>query len=69
VTPSSGDKRLPLSFLLWTYYVLDNFGTVGEAVSALRLEPLCVVVPMVTPGYRSGSAQRKKCIDSNYIRI
>jgi choloylglycine hydrolase len=54
VKPSRGDKRLPLSISVWTQYVLDNYGTVAEAVSNLRQEPF-YVVPTMTPDGKEGA--------------
>ncbi|WP_206107897.1 linear amide C-N hydrolase [Paludisphaera rhizosphaerae] len=39
-----------LSISLWTQYVLDQFGTVAEAVEALRKEPFRVVAPILPNG-------------------
>jgi choloylglycine hydrolase len=52
-TPAQDEKRLPLS--LWGQYVLDLYGTVAEAVEALRAEPI-YVVPMPTPDGHAGTA-------------
>ncbi|CAH1677835.1 Choloylglycine hydrolase [Hyphomicrobiales bacterium] len=38
-----------LTIAAWAQYVLDNFGTVAEAVAALRLEPFTIVTDAV-PG-------------------
>ena len=54
VTPSRNDKRLPLAVSVWTQYVLDNYGTVADAVSNLREEPF-YVVPMMTPDGKPGA--------------
>ena len=43
-----GSKPL-LSISLWTQYVLDNFATVAEAVTALSAEPFQIAAPEV-PG-------------------
>ena len=37
--PAPGDPRLPMCVSAWTQYVLDQYGTVAEAVEALRREP------------------------------
>lgn len=39
----------PLSISLWAQYVLDNFATVNEAITALRKRPFLVVTDVV-PG-------------------
>jgi penicillin V acylase-like amidase (Ntn superfamily) len=54
VKPSRDDKRLPLSISLWPQYVLDNYGTVAEAVAGLRKEPF-YVVPTMTPDGKPGA--------------
>ncbi|MDQ8935940.1 linear amide C-N hydrolase [Acinetobacter rudis] len=43
------NKKPTLSISLWAQYVLDNFATVNEAVTALEKEPFIVVTDMV-PG-------------------
>jgi len=43
-------SRPPLSISLWAQYLLDNFGTVAEAVDALRSEPFHVLAPMLPNG-------------------
>jgi choloylglycine hydrolase len=52
--PASGDTRLPISISAWTQYVLDNYATVAEAVTALRQEPL-YVVPVASPDGKPGT--------------
>ncbi|MCH4245401.1 linear amide C-N hydrolase [Acinetobacter gerneri] len=42
-------KKPKLSISLWAQYVLDNFATVNEAISALEKEPFIVVTDQV-PG-------------------
>ncbi len=41
--PTSAPAGRGLSLALWVQYVLDNFGTVAEAVAALSAEPLEVL--------------------------
>ena len=38
----------------WTQYVLDNYGTVAEAVDALRKEPFAIVAPNLPGGKAAG---------------
>lgn len=47
--PADDGRRPLLSLAAWGQYVLDNFGTVREAVEALRTEPFTVVTDNV-PG-------------------
>ena len=54
VKPSADDKRLPISISVWAQYVLDNYGTVAEAVASLRKEPF-YVVPTMTPDGEKGA--------------
>jgi len=49
VKPADNDKRKPLSISVWPQYVLDNFPTVAEAVSALSKEPFQVIAPISVP--------------------
>ena len=51
VKPSPGDRRLPMSIAAWTQYVLDNYATVAEAVTAIRKEPFYVVSVMSPDGH------------------
>lgn len=44
------DGKPPLSISLWAQYVLDNFGTVSEAVDALAKEPFRVIAPKLPNG-------------------
>lgn len=44
-----GSKPL-LSISIWAQYVLDNFGTVAEAVDALRSEPFQIIAPTLPNG-------------------
>lgn len=46
---TSKNKPL-LSISLWAQYVLDNFGTVAEAVDALRQEPFSIIAPLLPNG-------------------
>jgi len=54
VQPSPGDRRLPMSISAWTQYILDNFATVAEAVTAIRKEPF-YVVPVMSPDGHAGT--------------
>lgn len=47
--PDNTGERPAMSLALWAQYVLDNFGTVAEAVTALTSTPLRVVTAQV-PG-------------------
>jgi choloylglycine hydrolase len=48
---NAADSKSPLlSISLWLQYVLDNFATVDEAVSALKAEPFQVVAPVLPNG-------------------
>lgn len=47
--PDNTGERPAMSLALWAQYVLDNFGTVAEAVTALTATPLRVVTAQV-PG-------------------
>ncbi len=40
----------PMSISLWAQYALDNFGTVAEAVAALRVEPFRIIAPALPNG-------------------
>ncbi len=46
----STEGKPPLSMALWAQYVLDNFATVAEAVSALEKEPFRVVTASLPNG-------------------
>ncbi|MEG0006797.1 MAG: linear amide C-N hydrolase [Aeromonas sp.] len=50
VTPTDGDKRKTLSISLWAQYVLDNFATVDEAVTALSKDEFYVMTGMTPDG-------------------
>ena len=54
VQPSPGDKRLPMSISVWTQYILDNYATVAEAVTAIRKEPF-YVIPVMSPDGHAGT--------------
>jgi choloylglycine hydrolase len=54
VKPSLNDKRQPLSISVWAQYILDNYGTVAEAVSDIQKEPFYVVT-MMTPDGHAGT--------------
>jgi penicillin V acylase-like amidase (Ntn superfamily) len=47
-------KRPSISISAWAQYVLDNFATVAEAVTALQQEPF-YVVPVETPDGHAGT--------------
>jgi penicillin V acylase-like amidase (Ntn superfamily) len=47
--PKNDGSKPGLSIAAWAQYVLDNFGTVAEAVSALEREPFIIVTDKV-PG-------------------
>ncbi|NTU72243.1 MAG: linear amide C-N hydrolase [Coriobacteriia bacterium] len=51
-TPDDGARPL-ISISLWAQYVLDNFGSVAEAVSALEAEPFVVLAPAMPNGSSS----------------
>lgn len=44
-----------LSIGAWLQYVLDNFGTVAEAVTALQAEPFRIVAPKLPTGDAAGA--------------
>lgn len=48
--PKSIDGRPYLSIAAWVQYVLDNFGTVAETVTALRAEPYNILAPSLPNG-------------------
>ena len=52
--PSPGDKRLPMSISAWTQYVLDNYATVAEAVTAIQQEPF-YIIPVMSPDGHAGT--------------
>jgi choloylglycine hydrolase len=43
-----------LSIGAWTQYILDNYGTVAEAVEALKKEPFAIVAPNLPGGKAAG---------------
>lgn len=51
--PTANDKRKTLSISAWAQYVLDNYATVNEAVSALSAEPF-IVLAVETPDGKPG---------------
>ncbi|WP_442754976.1 linear amide C-N hydrolase [Methylocystis sp. JAN1] len=50
----AASKKPKLSIGAWAQYVLDNFGTVAEAVTALRKEPFAIVAPDLPDGHKAG---------------
>lgn len=48
--PKLVDGRPYLSISTWVQYVLDNFGTVAETVTALRAEPYNILAPSLPNG-------------------
>jgi len=44
------DGKPTLSIAAWSQYVLDNYGSVKEAVNALRKEPFRIVAPILPDG-------------------
>lgn len=48
--PKSVEGRPYLSIAAWVQYVLDNFGTVAETVTALRAEPYNILAPSLPNG-------------------
>lgn len=53
--PTGRDGNKPLmSISVWAQYVLDNYATVAEAVTALRKEPFDVL-PLTTPDDQEGT--------------
>ena len=53
-TPAADEKRPPMCISAWAQYVLDQFGSVAEAVDALRAEPF-YVVPVMSPDGHAGT--------------
>lgn len=53
-TDSKSDKP-SLSVGAWLQYALDNYGTVAEAVAALRAEPFRIVAPKMPTGDVAGA--------------
>lgn len=50
-TPAANSSRQPLSLSLWAQYMLDNFATVAEAVTAMEQAPFYVMPIMSPDGY------------------
>lgn len=48
-------KKPKLSIGAWGQYVLDNFGSVAEAVAALQKEPFILVAPDLPDGQKAGA--------------
>lgn len=53
-TPAANDSRQPLSLSLWAQYMLDNFATVAEAVTAMEQAPF-YVMPIMSPDGHAGT--------------
>jgi penicillin V acylase-like amidase (Ntn superfamily) len=53
-TPTANDARRPLSLSLWAQYMLDNFATVAEAVTAMEQAPF-YVLPITSPDGQPGT--------------
>jgi penicillin V acylase-like amidase (Ntn superfamily) len=53
-TPTANDARRPLSLSLWAQYMLDNFATVAEAVTAMEQVPF-YVLPIMSPDGQPGT--------------
>lgn len=53
-TPAANDARQPLSLSLWAQYMLDNFATVAEAVTAMEQAPF-YVMPIMSPDGHAGT--------------
>lgn len=49
--PGVGDDRPLVAVSVWAQYVLDNFATVAEAVTALKAEPFHVATGMTPDGH------------------
>lgn len=47
-------KKPKLSIGAWAQYVLDNFASVSEAVTALQKEPFAIVAPDLPDGHKAG---------------
>lgn len=47
---TAGSGKPAMSISLWAQYALDNFGSVAEAVEALRAEPFRIVAPALPNG-------------------
>ena len=48
--PNKNDDKFRISISLWLQYVLDNHGTVTEAVADLRKEPFHIIAPVMPDG-------------------
>ncbi len=53
--PAAGDTRKPMSLTAWAQYALDNYGTVAEAVEAMKAEPF-YIVGLALPDGHAGTA-------------
>jgi choloylglycine hydrolase len=51
-TPNTAKPLLSVG--AWTQYILDNYGTVAEAVAALKNEPFAIVAPDLPGGKSAG---------------
>jgi penicillin V acylase-like amidase (Ntn superfamily) len=51
---AKGSGKPLISVGAWTQYVLDNYGTVAEAVAALSQEPFAIVAPSLPNGKKAG---------------
>lgn len=51
---AAASKKPKLSIGAWAQYVLDNYGTVAEAVTALQKEPFAIVAPDLPDGHKAG---------------
>lgn len=51
--PKPDGKKPTLSIGAWAQYVLDNYATVADAVTALRAEPFVLVAPKLPNGAKS----------------
>ena len=47
-------KKPKLSIGAWAQYVLDNYGTVAEAVTALQKDPFIIIAPTLPNGAAAG---------------
>jgi len=50
---AKGSGKKLMSVGAWAQYVLDNYGTVAEAVEALRQEPFAIVAPALPDGNKA----------------
>ena len=51
---ASKSKKPKLSIGAWAQYVLDNYGTVAEAVTALQKDPFIIIAPTLPNGAAAG---------------